>query len=108
MIMKVYGVFTREAYEPATLDSIYSSKEGAMKRVEAIKADDRPYIGIDGEETRLYVAIYSEELEVKNWPPYPPCPPLPMARVVLCFKENKEIVKLITLSFRLQAILIGW
>jgi hypothetical protein len=66
MIMKVYGVFTREAYEPATLDSIYASQEAALKRVEDIKAEDRPYVGIDGEETRNYVAVYSEELEVKN------------------------------------------
>jgi hypothetical protein len=64
--MKVYGVFTREDYELATLDSIYSSKEAAMKRVDDIKADDHPYIGIDGDEIRQYVAVYCEELEVKN------------------------------------------
>ena len=66
MIMKVYGVFTREAYEPATLDGIYASKEAALNRVEDIKSDDIPYIGIDDDETHIYVAVYCEELEVKN------------------------------------------
>ena len=66
MIMKVYGVFTREAYKPAILDGIYASKEAAQKRVEDIKFEDIPYVGIDDEETHCYVAVYCEELEVKS------------------------------------------
>ena len=64
--MKVYAVFTREAYEPAVLDGIFASAEAAMKRVESIKSEDIPYVGFDGEMVCHYIAVYCEELEVKN------------------------------------------